>query len=353
MIIQEIKNQHLWQDFFNKNGSPSFLQSWPWGEFQKKQGYQILRLGLYQQEKLQAIALVLKMASKRGRFLFIPHGPIFSLTVKNNLKLVKLSVKYLLDYLIALSKKENFSFIRLAPVLENTHDYQQIFQDLSFKTAPIYMHAERVWVLAINKTEDELLKQMRKTTRYLIRKANRDGVVIEKRTDEKAVDDFYEIYKKTSKREHFTPFSKEFIKNEFEAFHKTGDALFLFAKLTNNKPILTKIDNFNYLASALIIFTSSTAFYHQGASIHTKIPAAYLLQWQAIKEAKKRGCLFYNFWGIYQENRTPKSWQGLTLFKTGFGGEKIDYLSTYDYIISPKYYLTYFYEKFLNLKRGV
>src|SRR3990167_6313218 len=104
---------------------------------------------------------------------------------------------------------------------------------------------------------------------------------------------------------------------------------------------------------ALFIFTKSTAFYHQGASIHTKIPVTYLEQWEAIKEAKKRGCKYYNFWGILQEGRSPKNWQGLTLFKTGFGGRQVDYLPTQDYIISPKYYLTYIYEKLLAWRRGV
>jgi len=197
--------------------------------------------------------------------------------------------------------------------------------------------------LDITKSEEQLLAEMRKTTRYLIRKAERDNVIIEKRTDEKAVDDFWKIYQETAKRENFVPFSKNYIKNEFEAFNKTGSALFFFGKIETG-PVV---------AAALIIFTKSTAFYHQGASIHTKVPVTYLLQWEAIKEAKKRGCQLYNFWGTLLPGRTPKSWSGLTLFKQGFGGHQIDYLPTQDYIISKKYCLTYFWEKFLAWRRGV
>jgi lipid II:glycine glycyltransferase (peptidoglycan interpeptide bridge formation enzyme) len=235
------------------------------------------------------------------------------------------------------------------------------------------MHAERVWVLpltseVLHKTDDELLASMRKTTRYLIRKAQRDGVTIEKRTDEKAVDDFWKIYQETAKREKFVPFSKKFIVDEFEAFNKSGNAVFLFGKvngmgvrvsktsevLPNESSFLTsEVKNGQNLASALIIFTKSTAFYHQGASIHSKIPVPYLLQWEAIKEAKKRGCSLYNFWGILQKGRTPKNWEGLTLFKTGFGGRQVDFVPTQDFIISKKYYLTQLYEKFLGWRRGV
>ena len=355
MEIKEITNQSIWQKFFDEAGSPSFLQSWQWGVLQKNLGCDILRLGLYNKEKLVAITLVEKVVAKRGKFLFMPHGPILKFSpdsIEIQFSIIKSLITQLLNYLITLARKEGFFFIRIAPVFEDKPEYRRIFQDLGFKTAPIYIHSERCWLLDLNKTEEELLTDMRKTTRYSIRKAERDGVIIEKRTDQKAVNDFLTIYAETAKREKFVPFSKDYIQKEFEAFHKTGNALFLFGNI-NNKAKIPVSASSDYLASALILFTKSTAFYHQGASIHTKIPVTYLLQWEAIKEAKKRGCRFYNFWGILKESRTPKNWAGLSLFKTGFGGFQLDYLPTQDYIISPKYYLTYLYEKFLAWKRGV
>ena len=340
MEFNIINDKTIWSNFFNENGSLSFLQSWEWGEFQQKMGEEILRLGVFENNQLVALALIIKVRAKRGNFLFIPHGPIFKYQVS--------SIKYqdlliaLKQYLTTITKKEKFDFIRIAPILEDTSENQILFKNLGFKTAPIYLHAERMWVLALDKSEDELLYDMRKTTRYSIKKAARDGVIIEKRTDKQTISDFWKLYRQTAKREKFHPFSESFISQEFEAFHKSGQAIFLFAKVKED-----------YLASALIIFTKSTGFYHQGASIHTKIPATYLLQWEAIKETKKRGCSFYNFWGILQKGRTPKNWGGLTLFKTGFGGQQIDYLPTQDLKISSKYYLTFLYEKFLAWKRGV
>src|SRR3990167_3685198 len=373
MKIEEIKDNKIWQDFFDKNGSPSFLQSWQWGEFQKDLRYRVKRLGIYKDNDPKAIAQVIQINSKIGNFLFIPHGPVFQSADNNQHSAIKSVITHLLKYLIALAKKEDFSFIRMAPTLELTPEKQKIFSTLGFKTAPIYMHAERLWVLPLyhigidrakmvisgNQPEirtnpvsdDQLLAQMRKTTRYLIRKAQRDGVIIEKRTDDKAVDDFWKIYQETAQRENFVPFSREFIRGEFNSFNKTNNAIFLFGSLPTTS--LTPEVKGGFLAASLIIFTKSTAFYHQGASIHSKIPVTYLLQWEAIKAAKSRGCQFYNFWGIHQPGRTPKSWTGLTLFKTGFAGGQIDYLPTQDYIVNPKYYLTFIYEKFLNRFRGV
>ncbi len=346
MEIKIIKNQQIWTDFFNQNGSLSFLQSWEWGELQKKLNYKTLRLGIYENNSLQAIAQVIKIRAKRGSFLFVPHGPITKIQT-SKLK-IKSFLKLLKNYLFLLGKKQNFSFIRIAPILENNPQTKELFKDIGFKPAPIYLHAERAWVKKLikdnkePKTENELLKEMRKNTRYLIRRAKRDGVKIDIRTDNKAIDDFYKIYRITSQREKFTPFSKDFIQKEFNEFKKNNNGLFLFSRFKND-----------YLSSALIVFTQSTAFYHQGASIHTKIPVSYLLQWQAIETAKKRSCQFYNFWGIFKKNRTPQSWKGLSFFKKGFGGYQIDYLPTQDYILSSKYYLSYLYDTWLMWRRGV
>lgn len=330
MNIREVTDKKAWESFFNANEPISFLQSWEWGEFRKKMGQDILRLGIYRGSKLVSIALVEKINSKRGKFLFIPHGPVGSIQDQ------------LFNYLVNVAKKEGYSFIRIASILENTWAHQKLFKDMDFKKAPIYLHSENFWILLLEKSEEELLAGMRKTTRYLIRRAMRDAVVIEKTTDKVALKKFLGIYRETVRRERFSPYSDHYIEKEFEAFHKEKNALFLLGKYRGKT-----------LAAALILFTKTGAFYHQGASIHTGMPVPYLLQWEAIKEAKKRECRFYNFWGILIPGRTPKVWSGLTTFKTGFGGYEYKCLPTQDYIISPKYYATFLYETYLQWKRGV
>jgi lipid II:glycine glycyltransferase (peptidoglycan interpeptide bridge formation enzyme) len=364
MKTKEIRQKKNWDKFFNLTGSPTFLQSWEWGEFQKDLGYQTIRLGILDDDRLMAIAQIIKIRAKRGNFLFVPHGPLIKPKIPK--RKINIIIKTLIKYLQKIGKKEGYSFIRISPILINTLQNQQIFKQLGFKTAPIYMHAETIWQLHLTFAEETILANMRKTTRYLIKKAIRENVIVEKRFDNQAVDDFYQIYEETARRENFVPFSKEYIKKEFAAFKKTGNALFLFTNINRNSQCDTHFEASTPtgaekcgvekipIASALIIFTKSTAFYHQGASIHTKVPATYILQWEAIKEAKKRGCSYYNFWGIYDEEnrRTPKSWQGLTLFKTGFGGEKVAYLPTQDYIINPfKYLISFLWEKLLFYKR--
>lgn len=344
MNTEEILDKATWSGFLNQNNSTSFLQSWEWGMFEESYGHQVMRIGIYQKDELLGIAQIVQIKAKRGHFLFVPHGPVFKFPIKS-------IIAQFLNFLISEANKNNCAFVRIAPILKDSKENRNIFSDLGFRKAPIYMHAERVWVLDLKKSEEQLLTDMRKTTRYSIRKAERDGVVIEKRTDTKAIDDFYKVYEQTAKREEFVAFSKKFIRDEFEAFYKTNNAIFLFGKVT--KPTSTPGVDVGYLASSLILFTKSSAFYHQGASIHTKVPVSYLMQWEAIREAKRRGCRYYNFWGILQPGRSPKNWGGLTMFKQGFGGHQIDYVPTQDYILSPKYYFTYLYEKYLGWRRGV
>lgn len=347
MYIKEITDKAIWTDFFNENGSPSFHQAWEWGLFQQAIHNDVLYLGLYDHDKLVCIALTIKIRARRGNYLLIPHGPISCASI---IEQRTRHFSHIFNYLKEIATKENFWFIRVAPSLHETSENTTMFEKLGFREAPIYVHAERMWAVDLTQSEDEILVNMRKTTRYLIKKAIKDEITIEKRTDEKTTEDFWELYKETFTRENFTPFSKQFIRQEFESFHTSDNALFFFGKVPQK---FAQEGVSEILAGSLVIFIKSTAFYHQGASIHSKHPVPYLLQWEAMKEAKQRGCKTYCFHGILKEGRTPKAWTGLTLFKKGFGGYQIDYVPTQDLVISPKYWLSFFIDKYLAFKRGI
>lgn len=358
MNIKEITNKQVWDTFFNSVNSPSFHQSWAWGEVQKKLHYDILRLGIYDDEKLTAISLVIKIRSKRGNFLFIPHGPLFkipanklAITVQSDQEPYVLAVlEVLTTYLTELAKIEGYSFIRMAPILSNLPQHADIFRKAGYRKAPIYIHAETMWAVDVSQSEEDMLKGMRKNTRYLVRKAIKEEVEITQHTSLSALDEFWKLYEQTFTREHFTPFSKSYIKAEFEAFDTEKAATIVLGRMPS------KFDQegpSNFLAGSLVLFTNSTGFYHQGASTHSEYPVTYMLQWQTMLEAKRRGCTYYNFYGIYNPGRTPRAWQGLSLFKRGFGGFQVDYIPTQDYVISPKYIMSYCIDKYLAFRRGI
>ncbi|MDI6883018.1 MAG: peptidoglycan bridge formation glycyltransferase FemA/FemB family protein [Patescibacteria group bacterium] len=407
MEIKEIKNKEVWENFLLDCKEKTFLQSWNWGEFQKIMGSEIWRLGIYQLTDdryqvtdLVGVALVVKIEAKRGTFLFCPHAPVVragnskseirnpksrlrrgSSIISGQIRNSKFEIlNILVKELKKIAKKENCSFIRVAPVWlarrspkgedgERNEENIKIFKKLGFREAPIHIHPEVTWQLDITLPEEELLRRMRKTTRYLIRQGLKNKELkIEKSQNSQDVEVFNSLYQRTVNRHHFVPFSLQYLKNEFLAFSKDNEISIFLARYRGE-----------YLASAMIIFWQGIAFYHQGASVqkYPKIPASYLLQWEAIKEAKKRNCKIYNFWGIapiFAETKienpkfeilNPKQipnsksqipnkrhpWYGLTLFKTGFGGYEKEYLRTQDLPLNFKYWLTFLFEKIRKIKR--
>ena len=332
-FCQEIKIEKTWDEFVASQPSHTFLHSWAWGEFNVAMGDKIWRLGAYNGATIEAVALMIKVHAKRGDFLFIPHGPIGNREV----------LPVLVNKAKELAKREKVNFIRISPLLADTKENRKLFRDLGFRPAPIHMHAETTWTLDLAPAEDELLMGMRKTTRNLIRRAMKEGVEIKTGTSDEDVKIFYDLYKETVKKHNFTPFSLEYLRSQIQTF-ATRDAVKVFTAWHQNES----------LAAAIVVFYGASAFYHHGASIQSKVPAAYLLQWEAIREAKRCGHKFYNFWGIIKED-APAShpWQGIALFKKGFGGFQTDYLHAQDFPLSWKYWPSSIFETIRRRRRGL
>ncbi len=46
-------------------------------------------------------------------------------------------------------------------------------------------------------------------------------------------------------------------------------------------------------------------------------------------------------------------WFGLSLFKKGFGGQAKEYIKTQDFVINPKFWLSFIVESLRKIKRGL
>lgn len=346
--IIEINDKKTWEGFFKNIKEKTFLQSWDWGEFQKRMGNKIWRLGIFDNEDLIAESLVIKISAKRGKFLFVPHGPL--LKEKEGREKV---LRIILEKLREIAYEEKIDFIRIAPLWERSDENKEIFKNLGFHQAPIHMHPELSWELNITPPEEEILMGMRKTTRYLIRQGlkNKD-IEIVKSQNKEDLKKFYELYEITRKRQNFVPFSFNYIKEEFESFRDDNEIMIFLGKYKGE-----------IVSGAIVVFWQNIAFYHHGASSlkYPKIPVSYLLQWEVIKEAKRRGCEKYNFWGIADIKGEYNSknkllmkhpWRGLTIFKMGFGGERKPYVKTQDLPLSFKYWFNWLAETVRRKKRG-
>ncbi|MFC1711472.1 lipid II:glycine glycyltransferase FemX [Patescibacteria group bacterium] len=322
LIIKRIKNKKIWEKFISSYTDANFLQSWNWGLFSQQIGSKIFRLGFYANSKLIGVCLLIKKEAKRGNYLECPGGPLL------NLDKTVLFTSFL-EEIRNIGFQEKCHFVRIRPQLENNFTNKLLFKNKGFVSAPMHLHAETTWQLNLLNTEETLLRKMRKTTRYLIKKAIKEGVKIIKSSNVADVDILYKLQLETVARQHFIPFSKDYFEQEFKAFNKDKQI-----------KIFKAVYKGQVLAAAFIIFYNKEAIYHYSGSSSTypKIPASYLLQWEAIKAAKGKKCKTYNFWGISPSDNPKHRFAGVTMFKKGFGGFKKEYLHAQDLPLNLLYW---------------
>lgn len=345
MKVQPIESKTIWDDFLSGCKDKTFMQSWEWANLQRENGSYVWRFGVYEYDKLTAIALVIKVESKRGTYLLVPHGPLIQDEEKEGNKRKEMVLRNFMNALEVIGRQEGAVFIRVAPLWQ-TGEY--MFKNIGMRRAPMYADGayEASWKLDISPSEDEVFKSMRKTTRYLIRQTlKNDDIAV---TSSNGVDDaakFYDLSREVAMRQGFIPFSFDQTKREFEVFTKEGNALWFWGTYKGD-----------LAAGALVIFWSGVAFYHQAASRgkYAKYSIPYRIQWEAIKEAKKRGCKMYDFWGYVDPKKYPNHpWAGPTMFKMGFGGKSYEYVGTHDLPLGIKYWVIALFETIRRIRRGL
>lgn len=331
--ITEVTDEKKWDTFVSATNTWAFFQSWDWGEVQKKLGVKVWRLGYWQKQKLVGATQVVKVVAKSGSYLHVRHGPV----------LVDYSsgiFQQVMQELKALAINEKVWFVRVSPMVEEKKINEKRLRNLGLRPAAIHaMNAEYCWVLDLGPDEEQLLAGMRKTTRYEIRRAEKSAVSVQLAQNVNDVKNFLALYDATSKRQGFTKHPG--ITQEWQEFHSRGKAdLFL------------GYHDGRLISGALIIYSWQQAIYHHGASVNNKIPVSYALQWAAIREAKKRGLKYYNFWGIAPSDRPNHPWSGLTLFKTGFGGRAMSFVHAHDLPVSALYSLPRLVENIRKYQKG-
>ncbi len=335
--IREITDKKIWEAFLTK---PEFsyypyFQSWNWGEVQKKLGVRLWRLGIDIGDSLSGVFQITDVSARRGHYLHVRHGPLL-------LPFSEELFDQFLFYIVGLAKEHSCFFIRISPFLKKDTIPSSFFKRRGFNMAPIHnMDAEICWTLDITKSEEQLLLGMRKSHRYLVRKALAMGITITHTKDVSQLDQFIPLYRELHERKRFTPHRGLF--EEFETFAQDDSMLLYLA--TFEKKIIS---------GALIAFVGDMAIYRHGATLfeYRTIPASYVIQWEAIKEAKKRGKKLYNFWGVSPTLSQKHPWYGLTLFKMGFGGQKEEFVHAQDKPLSPLYAKTFLIEYLTKIRKG-
>jgi lipid II:glycine glycyltransferase (peptidoglycan interpeptide bridge formation enzyme) len=327
--LQLIEDKSEWESFILSDPKANFLQSWNWGVFQERMGKKVFRIAIKENGRIVAAAECVKEEAKRGTYLTIAGGPLMDWA---NSALVK----FLFDEISKYAKTEKCIFIRIRPQEIDSPQLRQLMSQLGFKEAPMHLTADLTVQLDLTKSEEELLAEMRKNTRYDVRKAERDGITVRASTNPAEIQTFYEHQLVLAKKHGFVPFSYEFLYEQFRTLVEDQQAI-LFHSYKDEQ----------LLASAFIIFYNGEAVYHYGISTppNERLPGSYACQWASIRWAKEHGGRKYNFWGIAPADQPNHRFAGVTTFKKGFGGEEVQYLPAHDLPLSIQYHVTSGFEK--------
>jgi lipid II:glycine glycyltransferase (peptidoglycan interpeptide bridge formation enzyme) len=295
------------------------LQSWRWGAFKQQHGWTPHRI-LVETPDGVAAAQVLYRSRGPVSIGYIPRGPLISGAPEPLWKALREEIDR-----AALQHRAIMTIIEPDSPLGLTGS----FGDAGVVRGPAHFQPGRT--VKVPLLDDEpLLKQMHQKTRYSVRLAQRRGVTIERRVPaEESIDQFYALMLDTSARNAFGIHSKEYYADFLRTFSE--DAVLLFARVDANQ-----------IGAALIAAAfGSEAIYMYGASSSQNRAhgAAFLLQFEAMRWARERGCTIYDLWGIPAQDPTTihsddqskivgtkgDDLRGLYRFKTGFGGEIVSY----------------------------
>lgn len=280
-----------------------FLQSPAWEQFQKKVGRKTFRTE-------NGTLIIMHPLPARMRYAYIGGAPIDN----NSIKEVK-----------RIAAKEHAMFLKWESMEEQNEHRISLLENGNFRQVMREIQPQQTLCIDLRQDMQAILGSMHHKTRYNIRLAQRRGVQIEFHAspsiEQKEM--FFNLLEETAKRDGFHLHEKNYY--------------FSLCDMTGIELAIARVQGHVVAIHLILFFEDRVMYLHGGSSYaHRASRASYLLQWGAIQEAKQRECKAYDFWGIDE-----KKWPGITRFKEGFGGQKVSYIGSWDYILSKPFYVMY------------
>ncbi len=318
-----------WNQFISDHSNAHLLQMGEWGELKNNFGWKPVRLILNNEVGVQILFRRLPLGLTLG---YMPK-PVFS----GQWTVVSEQFWKEVD---SVCKKNHAAFLKVEPdtwedsIIEN----QLPISNYQLRLSPHNIQPPRTVVISINDTEEQILARMKPKCRYNIRLAEKKGITVCAWDDIPA---FHEMMTVTGGRDKFGVHSQEYYQRAYELFHSKGTCELLVAEF-EGKP----------LASLMVFANGKRAWYVYGASNdqeRNRMPT-YLLQWEAIRWAKARGCDEYDLWGVPDESEETLESQfesrhdglwGVYRFKRGFGGQVKRAAQALDRVYNPLLYWAY------------
>lgn len=305
-----------WEKFLAHHPNAHILQTAAWGELKSAFGWTAARLitdDIGMQILFRRLPLGLTIA-------YIPKGPVYNGLASTKQDSVN-HAEFWAD-VDSICKTHHAVFLKVEPDAweDSPNAFWSTGSGISqgFKASSRSIQPRRTILVNLTGSEDDILARMKPKCRYNIRLAEKKHITV--RTWDN-IDEFHHMMTVTGNRDAFGVHSRDYYQLAYHLLHGSGLAELLVAEY-EGKP----------LAALMVCARGDYSWYLYGASTNeerNRMPA-YLLQWEAMRWARKRGAKAYDLWGIPDENedfleanfetRNNGLW-GVYRFKRGFGGE--------------------------------
>lgn len=330
------KSDHdRWDEYAAKGKFFGLLQSWKWGEFKEQMGWKVYRIAIEEKGIITGIAqlLIKSFPGNLASIAYLPRGPMLNWEDET-------AVGSVFDEIHKIARENRAVFLKIEPPLISTVENHDQIRKYLFTYSPITNQPKNTIIIDIKSDENTILAEMRKKTRQYIRRAEREGIKVRIGTKADMLI-ITSLMKSTGKRQAFSVRSKEFYQKQYEILTRNGEYVLLIAEKDGQVLAFRTISAFGQHA----------AEFHAGSIDETDaLHPNYLLVWEGIQWAKKRGCSTYDMWGIPDdlevgngENDPPnykndRGLWGVFQFKRGFCHNVVPFVGAYDFVYSKYLY---------------
>lgn len=290
-----------WDGLLLKSEGYSFFHSSNWAKVLcGAYGYVPLYFSLIEDNKLSVAIPIMEIRSLLSgcRGVSLPFSDYCNPIINSNVRF-----KDVFEQLINYGKKEDWKYIELRGDLG-------IPEDL-ITHSHYYDHT-----LSLLSNEKQMLSNFRSSTKRNIKKATKEGVVVNIHKSIESIDEFYRLNCMTRKNHGLPPQPYSFFKKIYECVISKGLGIIALASIEKR-----------IIAGALYFHFGKRVIFKYGASEkrYQHLRANNLVMWEAIKWYARNGYHSFSF------GRTELENEGLRQFKTGWGAvEKIIKYYRYD-----------------------
>lgn len=328
--MREVSDPRAWNDGLLCLPNPHVLQTWEWGAFKERQGWQAIHY-LWEVRGIPCAA-ALALLRRPGRLpfgmMYLPKGPILPWEDASLLQRV-------LADLEAAARKVGAGFLKIDPdVEEDTPEGEAVIATLrarGWRPSAEQVQFRNTLLLDLSPPPDDLLARMKPKWRYNIRLAQRKGVTVRPGTMAD-LPLLYQMYQETSVRDRFVIRPEEYYRDAWGSLMSAGLA----------QPLIAEVEG-EPVAMVMLFRFGQRAWYMYGASrsLHREYMPNHLLQWEAIRWAQAQGCTGYDLWGAPERSDESDPMWGVYRFKAGFGARPVRYIGAWDFPVHPIFYHLY------------